>query len=378
MIEQKMTYGYEDVAIVSEVVTSIEHRASIDIEYLIRDSAGYKVKKLPIFVAPMSSVLDKTNIGYFNNMGLNTIMPRNIELKDRLDNLKFGYWSAFSLDEVKENFIDKKFENNFKGTKTHILIDVANGHMQKILDYAKQLKKIYKIKNDKGESESQIVIMAGNIANPKTYEMYCNAGIDYVRVNIGGGHACITSTQTGIHYGIATLIDECSKIKNKRKLNDKFYTKIVADGGIKCYADGIKALALGADYIMIGSLFAQSYEACGKVVNLDNPSKPVDINIGLSEIFKKKQIEKLDLYREFYGMSTKKAQEEMNKTKLKTSEGTSKMLQVKWTLKQWLDNFCDYLRSAMSYCNSKTLEEFTDGSTTLVCVSNNEMNRINK
>lgn len=377
MILNKTTYSYEDVSIVPETITSIEHRALIDIEYAAVDSAGHKIKKLPIFVAPMSSVIDEMNIGYFNNFGLNTIMPRNINLKNRLDNLKFGYWSAFSLEEVKTNFIDSKFDMKFKGTKAHVLIDVANGHMQKVVDYAKQLKKIYKFKNDNGELEDGIVIMAGNIANPKTYEQYCNAGIDYVRCGIGAGHACITSTQTGIHYGIASLIDDICKIKVERKKNNQFATKVIADGGIKCYADAIKALALGADYVMIGSLFAQTYEACGKLVDLDNPSKEIIQQIALSEFNKKKVLEG-NIYREYYGMSTKKAQEEMNKTSLKTSEGTSKLIQVKWTLKQWIDNFSDYLRSAMSYCNCETLEEFTNGSTMLVYVSNSEINRINK
>ena len=59
--------------------------------------------------------------------------------------------------------------------------------------------------------------MAGNIANPNTYIDYCEAGIDYVRIGIGGGDGCITSSNVAIHSGMVTLLDKISRIKFQRK-----------------------------------------------------------------------------------------------------------------------------------------------------------------
>ena len=93
-------------------------------------------------------------------------------------------------------------------------------------------------------------------------------------------HNCITSSNTSIHMPQATLIDECNKEKkniitlrdnrdnlDEPKFNESLFPKIVADGGIRNYSDIIKALALGADYVMVGSLFAQCIESAGEKTN---------------------------------------------------------------------------------------------------------------
>lgn len=143
-------------------------------------------------------------------------------------------------------------------------------------------------------------------------------------------HNCLTSTQTGVHYPMASLINDIYTIKK----NIGGECKIVADGGIRCYSDIIKALALGADYVMSGFLFSKA--ATGDEV------------VG-SEI-------------EYYGMSTKRAQKEMGNTVLKTSEGKFLSLTKEYTLSGWVENFDSYLRSAMSYCDSRTLDEFREKS----------------
>lgn len=175
--------------------------------------------------------------------------------------------------------------------------------------------------------------MGGNIANPKTYKLYDKAGFDYLRVGIGGGAGCITSTQTGIHYPMGSLINDTFQVKRECSGN----TKIIADGGISTFSAVIKCLALGADYVMMGSTFGKALEAAGPVLREYYgeyyESLPESIDITRGEKF----------YREYYGMSTKRAQAEIlgksietvDREKLKTSEGKSVVLEIEYTLAGW-------------------------------------------
>jgi len=234
--------------------------------------------------------------------------------------------------------------------------------MKDIITFAKKAKTIYSKENNK----SKLTIMAGNVASPEMYEQYCMSdAIDYVRLGIGNGNACLTTQQTGIGYPMASLIIECNKIKNKF-VNP---TKIVADGGMKKYADIIKALALGADYVMIGSLFNKA---------LESASPNYWYNFKLPNILAEYLYENgYNIHKEFYGMSTKKAQKEMGNTNIKTSEGVVRKQKVEYTIYQWKDNFESYLRSAMSYTYSHNLSEFI-GLVEYVQITENSFLRYNK
>jgi len=151
---------------------------------------------------------------------------------------------------------------------------------------------------------------------------------------------------------MASLLDEINTIregyKKSKKTKDKGNCKVIADGGMTGYSDIIKAIALGADYVMCGMLFSKA--ATGE--------------------------EKIGDPIEYYGMSTKRAQQEMGKTVLKTSEGKFLNLTKEYTLSGWVENFDSYLRSAMSYCDSRTLEEFRERAN-LQVISNETIRIIN-
>ena len=182
------------------------------------------------------------------------------------------------------------------------------------------------------------------------------------------------------------------------------FPKIVADGGIRNFSDAIKALALGADYVMVGGLFSSFIESAAEFgdVELNNMIKNYkklsfyhslkhqmfSTNIydtsDESESIKREFLENykyrnIGVYKLFYGMSTKKAQREIsgNSSNLKTSEGCEKRVEVKYTMRQWVDNFISYLKSAMSYTDSKTLSQFRKKAT-LVINSPSEINSVNK
>lgn len=305
-------YSLRDINIVPKIITNIESRSKCN--PFVTNIEGTKDGFLPIITAPMSCVLSDLNYKEYHDQGISTIIPRTVDSKKRVD-LMTSVFCAFSMSEAKDILNFPIPENN---EFYYILLDMANGHMKEQIDLGKQLK------NKFGE---KIKLMGGNIANPETYKLYEWAGFDYLRIGIGGGNSCLSSTQTGIHYGMASLISDTCDLRGK-----DYKCKIIADGGIGGFSDVIKCLALGADYVMCGRIFtkaAKSGEEIGDLVN-------------------------------YYGMSTKKAQLEMGKSCLKTSEGREVILKKEYTLPGWVENMRDYLRSTMSYCDSIDLREFKE------------------
>ena len=368
-------YTYKDVTIVPGKISFIEHRKEC-IPY-------YGDGMLPLFTAPMDTVLNDKNYSKFIDNKINAIIPRTVSLDLRKKYAINGLWTAFSLIEFEELFCNED-EKLIAKDKLYILIDIANGHMNKILVLSEKAKKIY------GDG---IIIMAGNIANPKTYLEYAKAGIDYIRCGIGSGFGCLSTSNTGVHFPMASLIDEIKKMKTRVENHRDSYKsipKIVADGGIRGFADIIKALALGADYVMIGSVFAKMFEsAAPKTANSDEWFKlplytrledltdfTVD-NAGWRAKYNGKDIFLGDIQTTFYGMASREGQIAMNGKKTKTSEGLSKKIKVEYTMKGWVENFTDYLCSSMSYTGNFTLDDFIN-KTNLIVNSKNAVEVVNK
>lgn len=352
MLKDKVLYSYNDIMIEPNDISLINSRS----ECIPFDENG----KLPIFTAPMSTVVDENNFNLFQSNNIYAILPRNVNYQTRINFINQGKWVALSLNEFKELFVDKKTE--FTRTPK-VLIDIANGHMKLMYDYVTKAKLNY---------ENDIEIMVGNIANPETYHYCVKAGVDYVRVGIGGGSGCITSSNTAIHYPMASLIysiyhEKCKY--NGSKINK--LPKIIADGGIRNYSDIIKALALGADYVMVGSLFCSLIESAGKIFYKDNNE--------YFEVDNSKKILNYDnLYKLFYGMASKNGQCDINGIKTKTSEGISKYIKVTSNIETWVENMKDYLKSAMSYTNVKIIKDFNPENITTIVISKNTQESINK
>lgn len=398
-ILKKIGYSYNDLTIVPARISKISSRS---------ECCPYvdNTNKLPLFTAPMSCVINEKNIDVWKNNGITPILPRTINLDIRLRYMCEEYWIAMSLGEFRTYFIDggidlydvtgnhlQHFRNNSNIKKYKVCIDIANGHMESLYKMVMEAKKIAKTKN------YELKIMTGNIANPETYAYLYGSGVDYIRVSIGSGNGCLTSSNTSVHYPIASLIDACHEIRvHGDYINyDNQYPKIIADGGIRNYSDIIKALALGADYVMIGSLFAGFLESSADLYISSASNEYREANKELSTWFdeeinpdNKEKIKRKfllfysnRLYKKFYGMSTKKAQAEIaeaageNKIKFKTSEGVEKMIPCIYTISQWVDNFISYLKSAMSYTGSNNLYEFKLR-TNLIVNSPLEINSVNK
>jgi len=352
---------FNDILITPATTSSIRSRGEINPYYIKGD--------LPVIVSPMDTVIGLDNWKLYLEEKMPICFPRGIRPPDSSEQ-QFSKEDAsilscysdmiffsYSLDETRD-LIEWLIINKGSDLSGNVLIDVANGHMKHMVDLVKTLRGLTKMK-----------IMVGNIANPKTYKVLSRAGADYIRVGIGFGGGCLTAMNTGIGYAMASLVLECRELRNKMSLDGENCASIVADGGFREYSDIIKALALGADYVMLGSMLNKSLESSG-----DTYWKGIKLSKGMANFLWKR---KFRLEKKFRGMSTKEVQKKWGKEKLTTSEGVVRMRTVKYTLTGWRENFEDYLKSAMSYTNSRILKDFI-GNVKWTIISQNSLNRFNK
>lgn len=209
-------------------------------------------ESLPIFTSPMEAVVGKENVKLFVDAGIKPVLPLVTDINVRLEYCQWIF-CAFSIPEVKKHFID----TNKRGVNSqfHICIDAGNGHDANLLQMCGQLKRLY---------GSQVVLIGSNIGCPEVYTDCSRAGLDYVRVGIASG-SLVDPDKYGFDYPMASLLEGIKQYKKTSGVGLPKQVKIIADGGIRTPSDIVKALALGADYVMIGREFARLVEAYGPV-----------------------------------------------------------------------------------------------------------------
>ena len=198
-----------------------------------------------------------------------------------------------------------------------ILIDVAHGHHINVKNMIRKLREVL---------PTSVDIIAGNISTKESAEDLCEWGADGLRVGIGGGSLCTTRIQTGHGVPNVTSIIDCVEGSS---------VPVMADGGIRNSGDIAKALSVGADCVMLGSLLAGTKESPGKIVEKGNGS-----------LYKR--------YRGSASLETKSA----HKQSTKHVEGESTMIPFKGSVEYIIDKLNDGLKSALSYSGSKDIKEF--------------------
>ena len=205
--------------------------------------------KVPFFSSAMDTVTEsKMAIAIAKEGGIG-IIHRNLDIKKQSaetkkvknKNLIVGAAVGTNKDDI-----DRAVSLTSNGVDL-IVIDTAHGHSMKVLNTLSKIKKI--IKN--------IPICVGNIATGEAAKELYNAGADIIKVGIGPGSICTTRMVAGIGMPQISAIMDVKKALNKKKI------KIISDGGIKFSGDIAKALAAGADAIMMGSIFAGTDESPG-------------------------------------------------------------------------------------------------------------------
>jgi IMP dehydrogenase len=208
-----------------------------------------------------------------------------------------------------------------------IVIDTAHGHASGVLETARTFKKKY----------PEVELIAGNIATEQAARDLIDTGVDGVKVGIGPGSICTTRVVTGVGVPQIHAISEVYKVTRKHNI------PIVADGGIKYSGDIPKALAFGADSVMIGSLFAGTDESPGEVILLDGRSYKTVRGMGSIGAMKR-------------GSSDRYFQEGLSADKL-VPEGIEGRVPYRGPIRTTVFQLVGGLRSAMGYTGCASIEE---------------------
>lgn len=362
-IKEIYKYSYNDVSVIPAKITDIKHRSECN---------PFKNGFLPIFAAPMTSVVNEENFLFYEDNHIIPILPRNYSLETRIDYSLQNRWAAYSLSEFTDVWCNEEKKILFDSeAQANVLIDVANGHMKSLYDASKKAKDIY------GDN---LILMVGNIANPETYEIAAKSGVDYVRCGIGGGEGCITSTNTSINYPQASLISDMVEIKEHLKMGNPYMKlpKIVADGGIRNFCDVIKALSIGADYVMIGGIFGKLLESASPCIMFtENGTQEVSgLSLKVSGGFEYNgngnftlDGKPLRMMKKFYGMASKLGQKDIGSEE-KVEEGIVKMFPLQGTIDEWVEKMIHYLMSAMSYVNCNDVSNLSECADVMLVTTN--------
>ena len=164
--------------------------------------------------------------------------------KDKLGRLRVGAAVGVGPDR------DRRVEALVKAGVDVIVVDSAHGHAEAVVDSVPAIKRQF----------PDIELIAGNVATAEGTKSLIEAGVDAVKVGVGPGSICTTRVVAGVGVPQISAVIECAKVARESKV------PIVADGGIKYSGDVVKALAAGADSVMIGSIFAGTDESPGETV----------------------------------------------------------------------------------------------------------------
>lgn len=317
--QNKVAITYEDILLVPQY-SEIESRSEVD---LSSNLGLYPELKYPIISAPMDTVtgiemaLEMDRLG---GLGIihryNTIQEQNNMVRELK---RLGAKNIAVAVGVTGDYFERAQALVSSGANI-ICVDIAHGHhvsMKKALAVLK-------------ERFTYTHIMAGNIATAQGYKDLSDWGADSVKIGIGNGSICSTRIHTGHGVPSVTAIMECSKI-SQTMLHP---AKIIADGGIRNSGDIVKALAVGADFVMLGSLFAGTKESPGELINTPNGSRKI--------------------YR---GMASREAQTDW-RGKSSAPEGISTTIPYKGELESIFMDLIGGIKSGFSYTGAKNISEF--------------------
>ena len=320
---------YDDISLIPTEVSRVKSRKEVETSSKF---LGINLS-VPIISSPMESVTGIEMAKELRSLGCIGIVNRFDSSLNEILNNKNGKSKINAISVALNSPLDT-IKKLAEGRKL-ICIDTANANNSVVLKKTEQIK-----------SNLNIKVIVGNIAHGASLKQLVDAGADGVRVGIGSGSVCSTSIQTGIGIG------QVSSILNVyfARENSKLKIAIIADGGIKGAGDVAKAIALGADAVMLGRLLAGTRETPGEVIRYND-----------------------QLWKKYRGSASFGV-----KMKNEFIEGEETMVPYKGQVKNVINAISDGLRSSMSYMNCKSIEELRKTETFAILSNSSFLERLPK
>lgn len=278
------------------------------------------------------SILRKNKIEKLPIVDENYVLKGLITIKDIEKKIKFpnsavderGRLVCGAAVGITGDMLDR-VERLVKASVDIIVLDSAHGHSKGVVDSVKAIKAKF----------PQVQVIAGNIATAEAAEDLIAAGADCIKVGIGPGSICTTRVVAGVGVPQVTAIMDCSEVAKK------YGIPVIADGGIKYSGDVVKALAAGADMVMMGSMFAGTEESPGETILFKGRAFKAYRGMGSVEAMKQ-------------GSKDRYFQED---TKKLVPEGVEGMVPSKGSVADMVFQLVGGLRSGMGYCGARTIPE---------------------
>ncbi len=306
--KMKEALSYDDVLLVPHY-SDIESRSQVDLKSVLGVNLEFQT---PIIASPMDTVSGFEMAMKLSELGGVAIIHRYCSIAEQtaiVRQIKIRGERVGAAVGSTGDYMDRVTALYNAGVD-FVCIDVAHGHHISVYNAIRNIRDHY---------GPAVHIMAGNVATSEAFEALQAWGADSIRVGIGGGSICSTRIQTG--HGVPNLsaIMDCATVAKNATL--------IADGGIKNAGDAVKALAAGADFVMLGSLLAGTDEAPGEVTD--------SLLHGM----------KMKSYR---GMASREAQQDW-RGKSSAPEGIATMVPYKGPVEFIFNDLVGNIKSGLSY-----------------------------
>ncbi|WP_367607570.1 guanosine monophosphate reductase [Legionella sp. W05-934-2] len=310
---QLQAITYDDVLLIPSY-NHHESRREVDIS--MTDRLGKLSLDLPVLSSNMDKVTESKMANFMSDKGGMGVLHRFMSIEDNVKEFKACQGKAFVSVGCNQTELERAAALRDAGA-LYFCVDVAHAHAKYVGKTLKQLRKIL----------PDHCIMAGNVATYAGADYLASCGADIIKAGIGGGSVCSTRIKTGFGVPMLTCIQDCAR-------SDR---SIVADGGIRTPGDIVKALAFGADFVMIGGMLAGTRPTPGNVITKEGGRK----------------------VKEYRGMASQEAQVNFlgEMREWKTAEGVSTEVAYREDEDAIIADIVGGLRSGLTYSGSDTIGE---------------------
>jgi IMP dehydrogenase len=317
-----------DVLLVPQY-SNVISRKLVDVKTTIGDDNKKLELKTPILSANMKTVTGPKLANELTRNGGTPVLHRENTIEEAIKDGDNSYGINTFVSIGVNGDAKDRFKSLYYNGECNFLIDIAHAHSGHCLEIIRWIKENY-----------NVFIMAGNVCTYEGTKDLIRAGANCVKVGQGAGAVCTTRTITGHGYPMLSTINNCKIAAQEYGLN----TSIIADGGIKNSGDIVKAIAAGADAVMLGTLFASTKESNAEWAN--EYANPGNYWLKLEDTKWKSTTHKIHR-----GSSIRNG---------RTDEGVVRKIKVTGTVKELMEELIGGIQSGFSYSGSHNIKEFQE------------------